>query len=141
MIVNVRLEVTDEQRSVLSLRLQPKALKRLATRSEFNEYVTHQIAALTAVQASIVEPAALSEDGPELLSPEKALPVFFATEGPEIEKHGTGIKPALLSINNAMFGLANAARQLNDPNLQDIVDKVESLREELVIAHDKEFGE
>ena len=46
MIVNCRLEVTDEQRAALACLLTPKRPARLATRKEFNEYVEGCIAAI-----------------------------------------------------------------------------------------------
>ncbi len=60
MITNVRIDLTDEQRNVLSRAINPSAPKRLATRQDVTEYVMGCIEAATAPEAISEAPRAVS---------------------------------------------------------------------------------
>ena len=153
MIVNVRLEVTDEQRSVLSLRLFPKAAKRLATRGEFNELMQDHLLHLTqpAAQSRCTEQRpVLSDDGPALLSPDvvgspEPFPIVAFDEAETTEGTTKYVK-LLLSITNAMHSMTNAAmiaKQMLSPNdaqpFRDCRAKITDLRYEIADKHDAEM--
>ena len=144
MIVIHRMEVTDEQRSALSLRLHPKALKRLATGKEIKQYQSEGWAKITAPEQSdglqiSNKPAesveselreeyqALSAAGLVKHNPVPPFDDHLATtdEPPTMQQaHSrlTGapedpVKAALFHINNAMFAVTNAMRRnLNSDN-------------------------
>lgn len=84
MIVKIRLEVSEEQRSALSLLLHPKALKRLASRAEFSEYMLGLVEVLTAPEATITIKRLLDHEEPRrsALSPFETDPDLAAMVEP-----------------------------------------------------------
>jgi hypothetical protein len=149
MIVNIRLEVTDEQRSALSLRLHPSSPKRLATRKEFNQYVDKAMDELSQPERSesVSAPSPVDREIGDLRNYRAAMDEAAksgrgmhvqAIELPERDPRDE-IRPALHSINNAMFSMSNASRSLANADFHDLLEKVEALRAEIVAFHDKEF--
>jgi hypothetical protein len=133
MIVQIRIEVTDEQRRELTRRLRPNQMSKLATRKEVSAFLT----------------ARLAELEPKSQETEKSVPEPSIVESAtvsRIEKHGTGIKRAVFHLNNAIFALNNAENVLrNDghshaasvPNFTaDVLD----LRNVLALEHDQEHA-
>jgi len=66
----------------------------------------------------------------------------------ERQQEKTGLRSALFSVNNAMFSLANARRQLKGETWQHIqaqaqvlVNGVEALRDTLAELHDEELAD
>lgn len=151
MIVIHRMEVTDAERSALSLRLHPKALKRLATGNEIKQYQCEGWSKITAPDQS--ESLQISNNPVGSPKPFPIVPFGEedAPEKPTVDNSNapkTGLRPALASINNAMFSLANARRQLDQETwayvlkkAADIVDDVEALRDTVVELHDEEYAD
>ena len=155
MIVNIRLEVTDEQRSALSLRLHPSAAKRLATRKEFVEHVEGLIDQLVEKSAPQTSQDVVAPFDDHLADDPDALREYVQDHEGELtmqKAHSrlTGapehpIKAALFHINNALFGLTNAMRAAANANASmDALDATEdclmTARETLVKQHDKEIA-
>ena len=164
MIVNVRLDVTEEQRSALSLRLFPKSLKRLATRQEVNEYMTDHL-------ERVNQPDTQSRfEEPVNVKPSRAHAHAHVDSEPEPPyqpsidkvcaeyKKITGIRRLVESVTNAMFALVNAERVSKEHHpesterLMSLRGLVQDYRYELadlhdsecyeeLDAHDKEYGE
>ena len=144
MIVIHRMEVTDAERSALSLRLHPKALKRLATGTEIKQYQSEGWSKITAPEQSE------ELDKVEIADLESGEHDYFAPTPSNAQDQerpqGKGLKSALASINNAMFSLANARRQLDNETwlyvLKDakaLVYQCEALRATIVELHDEEL--
>lgn len=51
----------------------------------------------------------------------------------------TGLRPAMLTINNIMFSLADAARQLDSPKYRELRDQVEALAHSMAVKHDEVY--
>ena len=144
MIVNVRLEVTDEQRRVLSRRSFPDSPARMSTRKEFNEWVNTHLADLDRVQLSpdmSTESVQTVQDS----NPVQDSPVFDVIEQPE-DLNSTKYVKLLFSITNAMHSMTNAAmiaKQVLSPNdaqpFRDCRAKITDLRYEIADKHDAEM--
>lgn len=160
MIVNIRLEVTDEQRVNLASLLAGKLVKRLATRAEFNEFVAAHVARLNGEQGQAEKPAPTSLHAEPreksgltlLLEASGQVPgAVSRAEGEDIEaieKHGTGIgvglgeevaplRRAISHVNWAMFSMANTVRFLDRLGASFTgMSEAERLRDEIASFRD-----
>ena len=172
MIVIHRMEVTDAERSALSLRLHPKAPKRLATGKEIKQYQSEGWAKITAPDRSdslhisnkpastcgftdCDNPSSHTWSGHPTCEDHRtpmSKPPFVPVDHPKLKgsdqkrmQGKTGLRSALLSVNNAMFSISNARRQLTgetwnyiEEQAASIVAATEALRATLVELHDEE---
>ena len=152
MIVNVRIDVTDEQRRALSRCLFPDSPARMSTRKEFNEWVNCHVADLTRPVVEEQRPV-LSDDGPVQLSPELSSEAVQSVQDSNLSNNNeqdenvnsTRFTPLLLSITNAMHSIANAtmiAKQLSPilaTRFKACRATVVDLRYEIADKHDAEL--
>ena len=140
MIVNVRLDITDEERSALSLLLHPKSPKRLATRQEFVDYCAAHVADLTRPQDDFVAPCADDQLPQEFFNGEEKEVAVAVVE----DKGGMfGLRKLIHHVNCAMFSLSNAKRMaytyspLSLDPLTALTETIEGLRLDLGAEHDE----
>lgn len=103
MIVNVRLDVTEEQRNALARMLTPNAQKRLATRAEFVEHVQKFIDRLGQEAPSVPERAPEMEEAP-------AAPAAERSPQATRESDMDPLKQATMHANTAMFAIGEVRR-------------------------------
>ena len=138
MIVCLRLEVTDEERSVLSLRSHPKALKRLATGAEMKALIAEQWANNLSQDDVIAETTESVPAIEEQIMPGNVDAPVVATVKPI-----KGIRKLVHHVNCAMFSLSHARRMAatystdSEYQLNKLVKDVEMLRDDLAAEHDK----
>lgn len=160
MIVCLRLEVSDEERSVLSLRTHPKALKRLATGAEMKALIAEQWANNIKPQDDVIAPAERYrpfDDKQEMrhytpitndmIDDVVKTPVKHADEiGVPVVVSKTplmGFRKLLHHVNCAMFSIANARRMAAEhcpdgtAQLDDLAEDIETIQRDLSVSHDE----
>jgi len=141
MIVNIRLEVSDEQRNALAVQNNGGvATKRLATRAEFNALVADFVSKLGVDSAPVEkrDPEPLEAAKPAIKHPFADAPPAPPEDMPVPTSDRTPVSCALEAVNNAVFALQIAKRFYPADNaIQQAVLHLADARDQAVDAYER----
>jgi len=140
MIVNIRLEVSDEQRNRVARMLDGKDVKRLATRAEYNALVADFVSKLgeSARHPAKRDPEPLEAAEPAIKHPFADAPPAPPEDMPVPTTDRTPVSCALEAVNNAVFALQIAKRfHPADNAIQQAVLHLADARDQAVDAYER----